>query len=164
MTYPKNAGRVRGMCASAGLWVGAAGSEVQVANTTGGLYQSGTLVTKTAAQMNAMLIGTAGGYKIAAGTFGCSGTGTVATGLTTITHAVVGLVGRTTNGMIATLDTPATCDTYILATHAAYTQHRISGTNLKIKCYRHPCKTATNGATLAVASKYHRVSWIAFGT
>ena len=35
-----------------GLFVGVEGSEVQVASATGGLYQSGTALTATAAELN----------------------------------------------------------------------------------------------------------------
>lgn len=40
------------VCGILGLWVGAKGAEVQVASATGGLYQSGTALTPTAAQIN----------------------------------------------------------------------------------------------------------------
>ena len=43
-----------------GLYVGKAGSEVQVASATGGLYQSGVAITKTAVQINQALAAVAG--------------------------------------------------------------------------------------------------------
>jgi len=48
------------LCGVEGLYVGAAGSEVQVANSSGNLLQAGTLLTKTAAQLNDALAAVAG--------------------------------------------------------------------------------------------------------
>ena len=152
-------------CASPGYYCGAKGGEVQIADTSGNLFQAGTQITGTATQLNRTIGGTTSGFRIAAGTVSCSPSATVDTGLTTVTHAVTGIVGKApnTNGTTGTLDTINTPDAVINSRESSAIQHRIVSTNdLWIKCYQNTVGGAE--ATLDSSQKKTNVSWIAFGT
>lgn len=50
---------------------------------------SGTLISRTAAQINLLIQGVAAGYKVARGSLTATATASFSTGLTTVVHAVV---------------------------------------------------------------------------
>ena len=151
------------VCGGSGLAVGSNGSEVTVSSSTGQLYQQGTAISASATVLNRTIGGTTSGYRIAAGIACASPSATVDTGLTTVTHAVVSVIGSCmgTAGTNGTLDLRNTTDARLTVGKCSAVQYRIKSTNdLWIKGYG-PRLTS---ATLDSITKRTKFSWIAFGT
>lgn len=129
----------------------AEGTTRTVADTDGNLYQGGTLLTPTAAQMNLLLQGVAAGYKLARGTVTpTSGSHTVATGLATVVAAVACLKGA-----------PTLTHMFVAADIGDQAGAPAAGSIL-IKSY----KPTTSGdvTPIAATTPWSAVDWIAIGT
>ena len=170
------------VCASPGFYVGKKDSEVkvvdgngyvysggtQIGGASGRLYQGGSVLTYSHARTGYGYFKTsptvaAGSYLIAAGSSACSRSATINTGLTTVHHAVCGIMGKCQNGKIATLDLMATPDTVLdRVGHAYGIQWRIKTGALWVKLYGNT-KATSRLATMDPMLKRHRVSWIAVG-
>lgn len=160
------------MCASTGYYVGKKGSEVQIAsgagilygggnqiaNADGRLFQAGNALTERRALGSAAAAGT---YRIAAGEFGCSKSGTIDCGLTTVTNVVWSVKGKPAAGNVNTLDLVATPDPSLGKDHnVASAQARFgnatqTGGNIRFRTY---------DASMDAATKLGILSYIAFGT
>jgi hypothetical protein len=107
-------------------------------------------VTKTAAQINALVAGVAGGYKVARGVAAVTGTGTVVTGLSTV---------------VAVIATPASDPDGVALAAVSATIGDQSGApaagSVILKCWK---VTAVDNATLIAATAAQNVNWIAIGT
>lgn len=113
---------------------------------------AGTTVTKTAAQINALAVGVAGGYKVARGSYTMlSASDTVATGLTTVVSVVVSLQS----------DPTLTCDR-VTADVGDQTSAPIAG-SVYIKAWM-PTGAALATPIAATGYANMKVHWIAVGT
>lgn len=131
-----------------GVYVGGVGSEKTIADASGNLYQAGTQITATAAELNqvdgiagAALAAIAAGKKVAYGVTSVTGSADITSGLATV-ESVIACLGQdpdTATGGACT----ATAD--------------LSGTagNIILKCW----DSAFAAATVAAD-----VNWIAIGT
>ena len=143
-----------------GLAVGAKGSEVTVADSSGNLYQAGTLITATAAILNAVtanvINGVAASKKIAAGTAAFDDlSATIDTGLTTISQVVV---SRRNDSKTMTKISNSLDPVFFAA--------KVSSGNLWIRSFRMTRTTASVGGTprCNTTTKVASVDWIAYGT
>lgn len=112
---------------------------------------AGTSVTKTAAQINGLVEGVAGGYKVAYGTATIgSASDTIVTGLATVVSATCSLAGD-----------PTMNHAWSNATIGNQTGSPAAG-SIIIKSWK---PTAAGDVTpIPAASVFANVSWIAFGT
>jgi len=137
----------------------------QVAGASGRLYQAGSVLTwsHTDGYYGNSPTVAGGSYLIAAGSAACSRSCTIDTGLTTVYHAVVGIMGRNQAGKVATLDYIATPDGKLYRlSHAHACQWRIKTSgNLWVKLYSYTDQSWV--ATMDGNAKRHRVSWFAMG-
>ena len=117
----------------------------------GNLKLAGTALTKTAAEINALAIGVAAGYKIARGTITpTAGTETIETGLTTVVAAVASLKGA-----------PTLTHMFVVADIGDQAGAPVAG-SIYIKSYK---PTAAADVTpLAATTPWSAVDWIAVGT
>lgn len=108
-------------------------------------------VTKTAAQINTLVAGVAGGYKIARGVAVVdAATFDVATGLTTVVMATCSLVGD-----------PTTSHMWSSATIGNQTNAPVAG-SIRINSFK---PTANDNVTpIAASGMFANVAWIAIGT
>lgn len=112
---------------------------------------AGTSVTKTAAEINLLVTGVAGGYKVAYGTTAIGAASEdIATGLTTVVGAVVSLVGD-----------PSMTHMFSTVTVGNQTNAPIAG-SIRVKSFK---PTAVGDVTpIAADTTFANVSWVAFGT
>jgi len=112
---------------------------------------AGTSVTKTAAEINLLVAGVAGGYKLAYGTATIgTATDTIVTGLATVVSAVVSLVGD-----------PSITHMSSTCTVGNQTGQPAAG-SIVIKSWK---PTATGNVTpIAADTVFANVNWIAIGT
>ena len=136
-------------CGADGLAVGAKGSEVTVADSSGNLYQAGTQLTLSAANLNKGIVhATTAGYKIAMGQATVDTSKAVTTGLTTITRAVATIVCTAT---------PTGANGVLTMVKASY-----SGGTLTLKGFR-PGAPATSDMEAVASNTCGTVDWIAIG-
>jgi hypothetical protein len=112
---------------------------------------AGTQVTATAAAINALVAGAAGGYKIARGVTAIGAASEdIATGLTTVVAAVVSLVGD-----------PSMTHMYSSVTPGDQAGAPAAG-SIRVKSWK---PTAANDCTpIAATDVFANVAWIAIGT
>ena len=104
------------VCASLGYYVGKDGSETIAIGPSGEVYQGGNTI------MGDKALGSAyagANYRLVSGSFGCSRSGAVDTGLTTVVNAVWSVKGRTQAGKVNTLDLIASPDNSLGKNHYA---------------------------------------------
>lgn len=125
-------------------------ASAQSLNVINEFYLGGVQVTATAAQLNAAgsnevangVVGIASGYKIARGVSSITGTGVVASGLTTIVSVVAVLK-----------DNPSLNATLVSAT--------FSGANITLNVW---APTSSSNCTPVASSTATNIEWIAIGT
>lgn len=112
---------------------------------------AGTAVTKTAAQINALIIGVAGGYKIARGVHSTvAASDTVVTGLTTVV------------AVVATLESDPVLDPLLVTASIGDQAGAPAAGSIYIKSWK---ATAANDVNPAAATTFtKKVNWIAVGT
>ena len=107
-------------------------------------------VTKTTAQINALVAGAAGGYKIARGVAAVTGTATVVTGLATV---------------VAVIATPADDPDGVALAAVSATIGNQAGApaagSVVLKAWK---VTAVDDATLIAADAEKNINWVAIGT
>lgn len=112
---------------------------------------AGTAITKTAAQINSLVVGVAAGYKVAYGTATIGAASEdIVTGLTTVVGFTVSMVGD-----------PSLTHMFSSATAGDQAGAPAAG-SLRIKSWK---PTGTGDVSpIAATSPFGSVSWIAFGT
>jgi hypothetical protein len=114
-----------------------------------GLKLGGTAITKTATEINALVGGVAGGYKVARGVAAVTGTETVVTGLTTVVAVIAtpqsDLDGDALAGISATIGDQAGSP---------------AAGSIILKCWK---SNGDGDATLVAATAAKDVNWIAIG-
>ena len=147
-----------------GFATGKAGAEVQAISPTGQLYQSGTAITSTAAelnklsgatpttaQINLLTQGVAAGYKIARGVAAVGAASVdVVTGLATVVAVIPGMVGD-----------PSLTHMFSSATVGDQAGAPAAG-SIRIKSWKPT--GAADVTPVAATSPFGNVAWIAIGT
>jgi len=136
-------------CGATGLAVGAKGSEVTVADSSGNLYQAGTQITLSATLANkAISHATTSSIKVAYGQATVDDSKAVNTGLTTISRAFTSIAS-------ATGPTAANGQAVIV-------QSTYSGATLTMKGFKHGA-AATSDMTAVADGTTVAVDWLVLG-
>jgi len=130
---------------AAGQWTATAATFNFNAST--GLEIGGTAVSKTAAQINALVIGVAGGYKLARGSSAVTGSASINTGLTTVVDFCA----------VPYADSAAKANYAVTVSIA----DAVAAGYIKVYRWKH---TSAGTTTLVAATTAGTINWIAVGT